>query len=427
MQITKDQEATVRWLTSRPVELGHLLGFTKLTELHNGWMVEMIKGRDDETLQAHRGSYKTTCVSIVLFVLILVFPNDKTLFMRKTGTDVQEVVRQVKKIIQSDIGRAVCRKLWGVDLELTIDRVDQLNTNLAVNDPRGTPQLTAIGSGGSMTGKHYDRIFTDDIVNIEDRTSKAERDRIKLVYQEIQNLKNRGGRIFNTGTPWHKDDAFSIMPEPKRFDCYATGLISAEELQQIRKSMINSLFAANYELRHVAAEDVIFEYPSEIGADPALVEQGICHIDAAYGGSDYTAFTIIKKSGGKYYVLGKCWQKHVSDCIPEIIRIRKSANAGKIWCEDNGDKGYLAKDLKGKKERAVTYHESMNKFIKITTHLKRAWPDIIFVDGTDKEYIEMITDYNEDAEHDDCPDSLASLIRIIYGKKETLPKNSIYA
>ena len=56
------------------------------------------------------------------------------------------------------------------------------------------------------------------------RLSQAERERTKLAYMELQNIKNRGGRFINTGTPWHKDDAFSIMPKPKRFDCYSTGI-----------------------------------------------------------------------------------------------------------------------------------------------------------------------------------------------------------
>lgn len=85
--------------------------------------------------------------------------------------------------------------------------------------------------------------------------------------------------------------------------------------------------------------------------------------------------------------------------------------------ETNADKGYAAKSLKKKGVRVATYHESQNKFIKISSYLKAEWPDIIFVEGTDPKYIEQICDYNEDAEHDDCPDSLASLIRIIGRRK----------
>jgi hypothetical protein len=60
----------------------------------------------------------------------------------------------------------------------------------------------------------------------------------------------------------------------------------------------------------------------------------------------------------------------------------------------------------------------MNKYIKISTHLKSEWHRIIFLQDTDKEYINQILDYTENATNDDAPDSLASLIR------ETLSKSN---
>jgi hypothetical protein len=58
----------------------------------------------------------------------------------------------------------------------------------------------------------------------------------------------------------------------------------------------------------------------------------------------------------------------------------------------------------------------MNKFLKITSYLKNEWKNIIFVAGTDAAYIEQICDFNENAEHDDAPDSLASIIRVLWSK-----------
>lgn len=414
--MTKNE--AVRFLLKKPYKLGHLLGFTLLNEeLHNEWIKSMVRGDDDQTIQAHRGSYKTTCVAIALVIIIILYPNVKVMFMRKTDTDVKEIVNQVKKMLLSPVIRYFVTVIYGCELKLLVSTQTQITTNLCT-DPRGTDQLTAQGIGGSLTGKHFDIIFTDDIVNKDDRVSKAERDHTKLVYQELQNIKNRGGRIVNTGTPWHKEDAFSLMPNIDRYDCYMTHLIKEEELAALRNSMTASLFAANYELRHIAEEDVIFTRP-RIGADPSLVEQGVCHVDAAYGGTDGTAFTVYRKYDGKHYILGKLWHKHVDKCEAEIIAIQKSLNAGKLYCEDNGDKGYLGKDLRSKGVRVVIYHENMNKYIKITTYLKAIWEDVVFVDGTDPEYIDQICEYNENAEHDDAPDSAASIVRAQWNKRST--------
>ena len=411
------REAAIAILLNEPVKIGYAVGFDKLTALHNRWIIEMIRGTQDKTLQAHRGSYKTTCVSIALACILVLLPNKKTLFLRKTDADVKEVIRQVRNILLSPPMQEAARLIHGKDMVLITQTASELSSNLP-GDSKGTSQLVAMGINGSITGKHFDRIFTDDIVNVQDRTSKAERDRTKIVYQELQNIRNRGGRIFNTGTPWHKEDCFSLMPNIERHDCYSTGLISKEQLQIIREAMTASLFAANYELRHIASDDVIFTSP-QTGAVPALAEQGICHIDASYGGEDGTAFTICKKSGGKYYIYGRLWQKHVDDCLPEIIRLRKAFNAGIIYSERNADKGYLAKALRDKGERADTYHEKTNKFVKITSYLKSEWKNVVFVAGTDAEYINQICDYTENAEHDDAPDSAASIVRKLWNKKDT--------
>jgi hypothetical protein len=42
---------------------------------------------------------------------------------------------------------------------------------------------------------------------------------------------------------------------------------------------------------------------------------------------------------------------------------------------------------------------------------------VVFVSGTDAAYINQVCDYNENAEHDDAPDSLASIIRQLWAKK----------
>ena len=206
-----------------------------------------------------------------------------------------------------------------------------------------------------------------------------------------------------------------IETENKKIICFGTGLMAEEEIAAVKESMTASLFSANYELRHIAAEDVIFLNP-HTGAGSYLVEQGDGHIDAAYGGGDFTAYTLVRKDGDVYYVLGKLWNKHVDDCLDEIQALHARFNAGKIFVEDNGDKGYLGKELRRRGERAVIYHENMNKYLKITSYLKAEWKNIYFVEDTDKEYIEQVCDYNENAEHDDAPDSLSCQIRRLWKK-----------
>lgn len=415
------RKQAVDFLLTRPADFARMLGFTKLTDIHNRWIVEMVRGQEDKTLQASRGTYKTTCVSVALALINILLPNMRVLFMRKTDNDVKEVIKQVQKILTDPHTQYLVNCIYGVNLSLTVQSATEISTNLSV-DNKGTSQLIGLGMGSSITGKHFDRIFTDDIVNVQDRISKAERDRTKTIYQELQNIRNRGGRIFNTGTPWHKDDCFTIMPEAERFDCYhpeIQKIISREELDEIRRSMSPSLFAANYELRHIAAENALFDSAPQFFNDVELLRDGIAHIDAAYGGEDYTAFTCGKRSGEILYLYGKMWHNHVDTVLDGILADSERLQCAPVYCEDNADKGFLAKEIRQKKPGLPVrgYHEKENKYQKISEYLRKWWPNIRWLEGTDPDYLAQIMDYTEDAEHDDAPDSAACVCRLFDRKR----------
>jgi len=403
-----DYETLVK-IKEHPVKFGRMMGFDRLTDLHDEWMRLMLFSKTDKTIMAHRGSYKTTSVAASIALIMMFWPNKRLAFMRKTDGDVKEVIAQVRKMLETKESEALTKMIWGVPVRLLVATQGELSTNLT-NDPRGSSQLIGTGVNGSLTGKHFDIIFTDDIINPKDRTSRSEREHTKQVYMELQNIKNRGGRIFNTGTPWHVDDASTLMPSPKMWDCYSTGLMSDEEIEYAKAHMTASLFAANYELRHIPSDDVIFTRP-QTGAHISMVMQGQCHVDAAYYGEDYTAFTAINKHDGKYYVYGRIWRKHVEDVTALIIEEHGRLLLGKMYMETNADKGYAAQAFRNHGLKVQTYAEHMNKHVKIVTYLKTAWPEIVFCEGTDQAYINQVCDYTEDAEHDDAPDSLASLVQ----------------
>ena len=417
----------VNFLLKHPEKFGHLVGFTKLRDLHGQWMRKMLTGTGDMTLQGHRESYKTTCLSIVLAIQIILMPKISTLFIRKTGDDVKEIVNQVRKILLNPKTAYFISVIYGVQLRLATDNALEIDTNLHTST-RGTSQLVGMGIGGSLTGKHFERIFTDDIVNLNDRRSKAERERTKLSYMELVNLINRDvGRIINTGTPWHPDDAFCLMPEPEKWDCYHTGLMTKEQIEKKRSGMSPSLFAANYELVHIAAEDALFRTPPKFvtkelveeilgnGHEPEdLLRDGIAHIDAAYGGEDNTAFTCGKRHGGRLIMYGRMWHGHVDTVMDYCIHRASGLLCAPIYNEKNGDKGYLSREIsKTYGYPAAPYTEKENKYFKISTFLRKWWDQIWWLEGTDQEYLNQILNYTEDAEHDDAPDSAACVCRIL--------------
>ena len=457
-------------LLKHPEWIGRAVGFPDLTEMHGEWIREMVFGREDYTLQAHRGSYKSSCLAVAIALMMVLYPTRNIIFLRKTDDDVAEMMRMVSKMLKSEVFAGLVGSIYGTELMVTAETTEQISTNLWVS-PMGAPQLLGLGIRGSITGKHAWFVITDDICNKDDRASRAERERTKTQYDELQNIRNRGGRIINLGTPWHRDDVFTKMPNIHRYDCYVTGLISAEKLQEIRASMPSFLFAANYELKHIASSDAIFTTAPQFTDEVEGIYDGYCHIDAAYGGGDFTAMTCANRlDDGTIVMYGRIWKKDVLSVLPEILREAARLRCGNVYCEENGDKGFLKREIwelseKMESEATIynectfpgggtdgtvlrscearqiepspgptarnarvnkteepslclagliwphTYTERQNKTLKIETYLRGAWEQILFLAGTDREYIDQILDYTEFAEHDDAPDSAATVCR----------------
>ena len=413
--MTNEERAIIKNIQTQPYKIAQAVGFNDVVQYpHNEWMQNIIFGKDDYTLMAHRGSYKSSVLSVCIAIIMLIMPNINILFFRKTDTDVSEMITMVEKAINSRTLQNMSNIIYGEPFYCIKKTNDSIVTNL-YESASGAVQLLGLGIKTSITGKHADLVITDDICNISDRISRAEREKTKTQFQELRNICNRGGRIVSLGTKWHQEDVFTLMHNIHVYTYHDTGLIADEIIEQLKQDMIPSLFACNYELRIIASEDVIFTDPQE-GADKSLINNGIMHVDSAFYGEDYTALTIASMHDGKIYLYGRLWRKHVEDCYSNIIELYNDFMCDKLYMERNADKGMVARDLKDKGLRTVPYDESMNKYLKIVTYLKVMWKNVIFVEGTDEEYIEQICDYYEDAEHDDAPDSAASIARLFYPK-----------
>lgn len=104
-----------------------------LTTLHNEWLRSFLYADEDQTLLAHRGSYKTTDLSLFLAIHTVIAPNENVMFFRKTDDDVSEVITQSQKILQSGALQKIVYDLYDTDLQLikaTIQRFIQTSVHL---------------------------------------------------------------------------------------------------------------------------------------------------------------------------------------------------------------------------------------------------------------------------------------------------------
>lgn len=157
----------------------------------------------------------------------------------------------------------------------------------------------------------------------------------------------------------------------------------------------------------------MFRTPPVFFEEEERLWDGLAHVDAGYGGGDCTALTLGRREGDTLYLYGRLWRGAALDALEEIAAECERLRAAPVWCETNGDKGFLGRELRRTGLPVHLYAERQNKVVKISGYLRKWWPRIRFLQGTDPEYLAQILDWTEQAAHDDAPDSAACVCRIL--------------
>ena len=427
----------IRWediqlFVLRPEVFGHYLGYNDLIDIHGTWIKNAYVNKNKLAMQAHRNSYKTTSILIIGAIWYLLFFNQNAtiLFIRKKDTDAQRIIETIRQHLESNEIKVISDFLYNTP-ELKTETWSKTSLKLSIKQSK-TPEgnIDAKGTTTAITGAHYDFIFPDDIISLKDRVSKAEREWIKNFVRELKNIiKKPDGKIFYSGTPWHKDDAWSILPEP---DLYPVGTIDIpgfrkneieKTISELRRGNTESLIAANYFLKHITDEKRLF--PEPVFADwHEKSKMVIAYLDPAYKGDNTTALSIASKDINDNIVIdGFVYNKPVTDLYSTIVNILNNRKCGTLYVESNADKGLSAIELRKIYPAVIDVNEKENKHIRILNYVRSNWHKITFDKNIQIEYINQILDYQEGQEPDDAPDSLAGLCRELrIGKNNLLQR-----
>ena len=419
--INSELKELLSQINDDPLLIGDMLGYDKLLPIHRQWIIDCWT-QNNYVLQAHRNSYKTTAVLVVGAIwYLLLNPDTSILIVRKDFESATAILSEITKHYRTN--EALINLYLNAYGKEPIERLRQDSLLLSTKekvDARSSIEVVSIG--GTITGKHYDKVFTDDIVTIRDRTSKAERETTKLFVNELFNIPVPGGTITHTGTPWHPEDAFSILPKADRYPIGHPDLVipefTPEFVGQLKKAMTSSLWAANYELVHIADEGRIFSNPNYADWPKQLITRVNAYCDPAYKGDNCTALAMIAETiEKKYYVRGWVWRKDIADLYQTIVDLLKLWKCGTMWVESNADKGYSARDFMRLWPATVEINESTNKHIKIIANLKPAWDKLLFATDCQSEFVNQILDYQEGQEPDDACFVAGTKVATITGNK----------
>jgi hypothetical protein len=405
-----------------PHRLGRYLGYDRLTPLHSEWIRQLWDKPGSHALMAFRGSFKTTSCCILGIIRYLLFKPDARIFIiRKTFTDANSVIMAVSKMFEKREVNVLFTLAHGFGPRKIKDGGGIIDFNF-----KGTvttePSLKAFGITQSITGRHADVIIADDIIGLRDRTSRAERENVKEHIREIAgNVIDPGATLIFLGTKWARNDGWDTIgefTEIKKYPLSKYNFFAPGEIEEKTSRLTPFLAAINYELEITADESLLFQNPRRGGAWQDT-RQAVAQLDTAFDGSHYCALTIaapVRKDGNDQYyqAAGFIYAGNVEDWEPEIEGLCEKYRVKTLYVEKNADKGACAKRLQKRGLNAVSYTESMNKAVKISTYLYQAWRFIEWAPETRDEYLEQILDWKEGGEPDDAPDSAASLFRLAF-------------
>ncbi|MDR2718834.1 MAG: hypothetical protein LBB89_12345 [Treponema sp.] len=422
-----DEKIVYSWLCAikrTPHLLGRVIGYDKLLPLHSEWIKECWDTKGSHGLMAFRGSFKTSSVVVTGIIrYLLFFPSTRIIIVRKTHEEACMVVRAVSKAFD----RPELQSLFTFAHGIAPCKIRDTSERLLFNFKQTAaiePSVMAKGIDQAITGAHADVIIADDIIGLQDKISRAEREKVKESIRELAgNIVDPGALTIWLGTKWAAGDGWDVIETFTKVSKYPESkyntFIPKEEIEEKRKRLSPFLFAINYELELIADEGLLFHDPKYGPFDKEAWRTGrvVAHIDAAYGGGDTCALTIMPEG----HAIGWVFAGNVRDWYDFIVRKYQEYHCSEIIMESNADKGFLAKDLQAQGLRCRTYAEHMNKQIKISTYLYQSWHDILWDEQTDPEYMNQILDWKPDARgYDDAPDSAASLLREVFGKSTVL-------
>jgi hypothetical protein len=406
-----------------PHVLGNFLGYEKLTEIHGDWIKKMWGSHQDVRLMAHRGSYKTTALSVVGPIWYHLFkPEDRILLTRKTYTNACDTLNEIVGHYRGPKIKELYRKVRGIpDFKLKGDRRGQIVLPTKTR-PSKEGSLNCAGIDTKVTGMHFERQHNDDTTTVKDKVSEAARAATRLYHEEQENLRNPGGTIGNVGTMWHKQDANHIEIDGKWIERpgilkFPIGTIAIpgftpEYIAKLKQQLSAAMYACNYELIIIAGKDRIFPDQKE-APWPEQFEWVVAWLDPAYKGTHHTALAMIGYWQERYHARGWVWRRDATEMGEEIAALMDQYKAGTLYVESNADKGWAAKEIRKHWPSVVDRAEKENKHIKILSYAKMHFLDLLFAPDTQPDFMAQVLDYIEGEEPDDAPDALASLIREI--------------
>lgn len=185
--------------------------------------------------------------------------------------------------------------------------------------------VSAIGIGGASTGARADLLVCDDIVDVKALRSKADRERVRVSFQEnLVNLLEPNGRLWCLFTPWHLDDLNSRLKNNREFAHFRRAIDEhlnpiwpehwpRDRLERRRREIGEISFARAYRLICLSQDELAIRSEwIQYWTEPAGIEASVLAVDPAISAS-------VKADASALVVLGRTPSNQIH-CLEAIAR-----------------------------------------------------------------------------------------------------------
>lgn len=366
-------------------------------------MIEFAYGGGIRMVEAARKYGKTDYVAIVAAAYKIYLDGKKTfIVINKDKTKASSVVQEIARCLTSN----------GVTLETANKTQVRVKGLLGKQD-----NAKAMSVKMNIKQNHVDYVICDDIVDLKDKYSPAERRWLEDFYEALTGITDN--IIFLCQPVFYKDLYAKLKPQIKVMSLpHGTIPELDKDLDALRAAGISENFIqSNFFLKVAADSNVPFAGIGEVDFFPP--QSSFMWIDPSEGLGDYTAICVMTSHLENLVFAGFCFDKAWYECEEEIETIWQMYHAEKGGFETNKHGNHpvillrqaglnfagraTVENKKAKIQNAATHKAN----IKLSTHVPNRDAALIeankLFNKTVKDYEYKGTDIKDDA-----PDSIAS-------------------
>jgi hypothetical protein len=274
----------------------HILGLNKAQDrrgkkivdpgLHK-WLCKILEEESDKMILIPRRHAKTFWVKVRIIQLILKNPNNiRIALYSKTSNLVEAEMKSIVRMIQTPSLMALFPEEIP-DPGKNMNGWERVTANMLTVKRAGETvpqenQLEVYGAGATVTGKHFDEHFYDDILNEDDAHSPEGNRKTIEWYGYIQGVLEPGGSETVTGTPYHYADLYAYIEQEQIYGKHIykrPGIVNGKPIysfytlkmhERLKKRMGPYLYSCQIMVNPIPSEDQLFPPPQPVWQSPTL-------------------------------------------------------------------------------------------------------------------------------------------------------------